>query len=636
MRIRWNVPSIAPFGALVIGFLLSSGAGARPLPLPSTAVDFQTGGSQPSTTEYAPFASFYSCQFCHANFDNPPGSDQPDFRAPGRWAGSMHSHSARDPIFLAALAIANQDATGAGEFCFKCHAPAAWLEGRVLGQPDGSGLTSADFNNGISCHACHRMVNPTYVPGQSPVEDQVILSALTNVPVGAGNAQYVIDPQDRRRGPFNLDADWAATPNEGWPGFHDYLQSPFHRTSQMCGTCHDVSNPVFSKQPNGDLVLNPINQPHPTGNTNEMFPEQRTYSEWLNSAFAAGGVNMGGRFGGNLAVVAQCQDCHMEDQTGYGCQPDFQGPERTDLPHHGFAGSNRWMLDVIQYLYAADLNYYQMQAIDQAKIDIENMLDRATDTTASQTAAELLVRVTNQCGHKLFTGYPEGRRAWINVRFLDSNNAVIEERGQYDSLTATLTGSNTKVYQVKHGVDAYMAAATGLPVGESMHLALNNDIIFDNRIPPRGFTNAAFEAIGAQHVGYSYPDGQYWDDTCFLIPQGTANVEVRFYHQIASREYMEFLLNENTTNSAGATVYNAWIATGMSPPQELDVVTIPVAPFLKGDLNGDNTVNTADLVILLGNFGQIGQRPSEGDTNGDGSVNTIDLTQLLGTFGQSI
>ena len=619
-------------GALAAAVLCASApAVARTLPLPTTASDFFAGGSQPSGAN-APFATFFSCQFCHADYEDSPGSGQFDWKAPGRWAGSMHAHAARDPLFLAALAIANQDASNAGEFCFRCHAPAAWLEGRVSGQPSGSGLTPADFNNGISCHACHRAVDPVYHPGQSPVEDLPILAALTNPPIGAGNAQIVIDPQDRRRAPNNLDADWGGS----WPGFHDYLVSPFHKSGTFCGSCHDVSNPVFSKQPDGSLKLNPVGQPHPTGNPHDMFPEQRTYSEWLNSSFANGGVNTNGRFGGNLAVVSQCQDCHMPDQTGYGCQPDFGPPQRFDLPNHGFSGSNRWMLDVIQNVYASDLTDYQMQAIDRAKTDVEYMLQNAADMAVTQFGAELRVRITNECGHKLFTGYPEGRRAWLNVKFFNESMTLIGERGFYDSATATLTEANTKVYKVKFGLDAYMSAQTGLPAGESFHLALNNTRIFDNRIPARGFTNAAYAAIGANPVGYTYADGQHWDDSCFLIPEGVKFVEVRFFHQIASREYMEFLLNTNTTNGAGVAAYNAWLNNGMSPPFLLELSSGNVANFLLGDLNADGIVNTLDLTIFLGNFGGSNRKPSQGDLNGDGIVNTLDLTIFLGKFGQSI
>ena len=41
---------------------------------------------------------------------------------------------------------------------------------------------------------------------------------------------------------------------------------------------------------------------------------------------------------------------------------------------------------------------------------------------------------------------------------------------------------------------------------------LNNVVVKDNRIPPRGFTNAAFEAFDGAPVGATYADGQYWDD----------------------------------------------------------------------------------------------------------------------------
>ena len=35
--------------------------------------------------------------------------------------------------------------------------------------------------------------------------------------------------------------------------------------------------------------------------------------------------------------------------------------------------------------------------------------------------------VTNLTGHKLITGYPEGRRMWLNIKWYDSNNQIIRE-----------------------------------------------------------------------------------------------------------------------------------------------------------------------------------------------------------------
>ena len=50
--------------------------------------------------------------------------------------------------------------------------------------------------------------------------------------------------------------------------------------------------------------------------------------------------------------------------------------------------------------------------------------------------------------------------------------------------------------------------------GPSFHFVLNNKVFKDNRIPPRGFTNAAYAEFGGGPTSdYSYADGQYWDET---------------------------------------------------------------------------------------------------------------------------
>jgi hypothetical protein len=48
-----------------------------------------------------------------------------------------------------------------------------------------------------------------------------------------------------------------------------------------------------------------------------------------------------------------------------------------------------------------------------------------------------------------------------------------------------------------------------------------------------------------------------------------------------------------------------------------------------GDLDGNGTVDGADLTILLGNWGGM----SDGDLDGNGSVDGADLTMLLGNWG---
>lgn len=58
-----------------------------------------------------------------------------------------------------------------------------------------------------------------------------------------------------------------------------------------------------------------------------------------------------------------------------------------------------------------------------------------------------------------------------------------------------------------------------------------------------------------------------------------------------------------------------------------------VGSNLMQDLNGDLVVNTADLTIFNGLFGQSNGTLQRGDFNGDGAVTTPDLTSFLGKFG---
>jgi hypothetical protein len=61
-----------------------------------------------------------------------------------------------------------------------------------------------------------------------------------------------------------------------------------------------------------------------------------------------------------------------------------------------------------------------------------------------------------------------------------------------------------------------------------------------------------------------------------------------------------------------------------------------VVPPCEADLNNDGLINTADLVIFLGQFGSTQPNRFDGaDFNGDTSVNTADLTFFLGRFGRA-
>ena len=68
--------------------------------------------------------------------------------------------------------------------------------------------------------------------------------------------------------------------------------------------------------------------------------------------------------------------------------------------------------------------------------------------------------------------------------------------------------------------------------------------------------------------------------------------------------------------------------------KQLSRLSIDAKPSLAGDVNGDNSVNIFDLVMVAGQFGKSGAGLS-GDVNGDGSVNIFDLVMVAGNFGKS-
>ena len=428
----------------------------------------------------------------------------------------------RDPLFLACMAVAEQDAPSVGDLCIRCHSPGGWQEGRSA-DTSGGQLIAKDLA-GVQCDFCHRGVDPFYVDGVSPIEDVVVLAGVSPLPLQNGNGQFVTDPAPIRRGPFD---DAQAS--------HAFLDSPYHRSSDICGTCHDVSNPVFEQVSPGRYALTGSDEPHPDMDVRNMFPVERTFSEWSRSEYATVGV-YAPQFAGNKldGMVSSCQDCHMRDVNAKGCN-DNGVQARADLPLHDLTGGNTFIGDILpDFDPGADVAVLQA-----AKARAVTMLQLAATLTVTPEEFGVTVRVTNETGHKLFSGYPEGRRIWVNIKGYDDQGAQVFESAAYDAVTATLThDAQAKIYQIKPGLTEGLAQALGLPSGPSFHFVLNDTIYSDNRIPPRGFTNAAFVEIQSPPIGYSYADGQYWDDTPYVLPAETDSVQVSLYYQTVSKDYI--------------------------------------------------------------------------------------------------
>ena len=522
---------------------------------PTTLRDFDMPGSQPFESGILNPPS--ACVACHGNY-------APLVEPYATWQGSMMSQASRDPLFEACMAIANQDAPDSGDLCLRCHLPRGWLRGRSV-PTDGSQMLVSD-QAGVACDLCHRLVDPFYMPGQNPPEDLPILNALSLPPMNFGNGMFIVDPTGARRGPFP-----DATSG------HPILVSPFHREAALCGTCHDVSNTAFEKDGFGNYVPNEFDAPAASYSANTLMPIERTYSEWFHSEYNTLQGVYAPQFGGNKAYVATCQDCHMRDVTGKGCN-FAEAPVRTDLPLHDMTGGSTWLPGLLPSLYPdlpTEVNATNLQA---GVLRARYMLQNAAVVESEQQGSQLWVRVTNDSGHKLPTGYPEGRRMWINVRFYDNQQTLVGESGAYDFESGMLShDAQAKIYEAKPGLDEVTAPLVGVEPGPSFHFVLNNKIFKDNRIPPRGFTNDAFAGFGGSPVGHAYADGQYWDDTHYAIPAQATSAVVILYYQSTSKEYIEFLRDENITNDAGQQLYDLWANNGRCPPEVMATLNVPIA-----------------------------------------------------------
>lgn len=582
MRTATFVLSLAGFLLLLTGLLFMRStavdAGATIVqnshpPLPTTPEDFFFAGTQPSSlTDH--LASADSCNSCHGSFE-PPDGQPPEHRIWDSWSGSMMAQSARDPLFYAALDLANAAADGTGEWCIRCHVPQAWYSGRS--EPsDGTAFVSDDLD-GVQCSICHRMVDPVY-SAENPAADVDILSAIDPPLETLGSGALILDPLDRRRGPRE----------EAQP-LHQWAVSPYHNDSALCGSCHDINNPLLSwDETAGEYLPNPAGEA--VSDQSDLFPIERTYSEWLISDFSAENTT--------------CQDCHMQPVYG---QSAVVGEPYDDLALHDLTGGNTWVPKAIlceaglypgceqwladgRFVDDFDQSSYEGQAranalvagIDRARQTLES----AAALEATTSGSQLSVRVENLTGHKLPTGYPEGRRMWLQIEGYDAAGNLVYTSGAYDAATGLLAGYDgsdptLKVYEVKQGIsDSLANLIPGLEAGPSFNFALNNQILKDNRIPPRGVTNAELASVKADNVvdgmpAALYADGQYWDITNYALPADVSYGTVRLLYQTTSKEYVDYLSANDPYasteppyggQSRTAILEQLWEQTGRSAP----------------------------------------------------------------------
>ncbi len=157
---------------------------------------------------------------------------------------SSHERSFTNPAFQAQYqkdllpkAATDPDLQAEARECIACHEPVTY----AMKGPGFLSLREIDPDmNGVTCDICHSMT------GYRDAKPQ--------------NGNYIIEPSDRKLGPFKGEGDWHHTYSE--------LQTK----SEICAVCHEAVN-------------------------RHGLRIKATFTEWQESAFAQQGVH--------------CQDCHM-------------------------------------------------------------------------------------------------------------------------------------------------------------------------------------------------------------------------------------------------------------------------------------------------------------------------------------
>ncbi|MBK8540154.1 MAG: hypothetical protein IPL60_09125 [Ardenticatenia bacterium] len=427
-------------------------------------------------------------------------------------------------------------------------------------------------------------MDPLNVGAGGPEVDAGIRSALTLTVRTVGSARLVLDPLDRRRGPRDLAAEGLITANPHLTA-EGTLASPFHRSSELCGSCHDIDNPLYRwDAAAGAYVPGPPDEP--LAPEDKPFPIERTYSEWRLSAFAAAGGVADSPFAQGDRGVGSCQDCHMPRVRGAAGSYFGDAPVREDLAMHDLTGASTWVQKAIlahpEYGPPLRADAMTARAMVSGTLRAAAMLRRAARVAVLRVGRDqLAVTVVNQAGHKLPTGYVEGRRMWLEVEGFGADGRPVFHSGRYDAATATLDRDpardpQLRTWEAHHDLTPEVAAATGVAAGSGFHFAINNRIVFDNRIPPRGYGFAAFDAAGAApHADgradpSRYQDGQHWDAARYTMPAGVVSGTVRLWHQPATAEYIAFLRDagpmRGQPGSRGDLLYRLWEETGKAAP----------------------------------------------------------------------
>jgi hypothetical protein len=404
------------------------------------------------------------------------------------WRASLMALAGRDPFYLAVFAAQRARAPGPATdaLCIRCHGPAGAVEsGDTLGFDDlvaGTTPAAALARDGVTCTLCHQ-IDPDNLTGDGAFSGKYAVRYARLI-----YGRYT----DPSTSPMMLIVNYTPTPG------------PHVLESSLCATCHTV----LVATAGGEVV------------------EQAAFLEWRSSSYA---------------TTKPCQSCHVPtvDDAGQPIATKIATVPglgaRTPFGRHVFVGGNSYVLrllagavDWLGANVAAD-ELTASAVRDEAHLATAAKLT-ITDAHREASALVVTVRVANQTGHKLPTGYPT-RRVWLHVT-VSAAGQIAFESGKLDA-----SGQIVGAGDVTPHLDT-IADPAQVQIWESVLVdAGGAPALFplsargygkDNRILPAGFAPSGADVRRTASVGVA-GDANFVagsDDVTYRIANAPANASV--------------------------------------------------------------------------------------------------------------
>ncbi|MDI6804719.1 MAG: multiheme c-type cytochrome [Bacteroidota bacterium] len=286
--------------------------------------EIKVGDEALGTRKYADFEKPEVCgSSCHIDFYQ-------------QWKQAMMSQAYThhwDEIEYFKLAVPHADkepkVAGVKAGCNGCHSPIAFLAGDV---PPPKPEANSRANESVSCDFCHTV---TGFKGDIP-----------------HNYNYISEPGKTKYG----NREGVVSPA------HKTMYSPFHKSADFCGTCHNEMSPY-------DVWV------------------KSTHLEWKEGPYAKEGV--------------RCQDCHMTYATGH------NAAMASELP------------DVAQHLFHGAHDPGKVRGVIEIRIH-PDIREVEPGEKVKFTAALF----NQKTGHKFPTGSAEERLLWMHTEAKDAKGNV--------------------------------------------------------------------------------------------------------------------------------------------------------------------------------------------------------------------